>query len=96
MNSMTGLAGICLFASVASCGVVGLDGYGRPVSCTGNGVHVAQLQGDWRCVNGLPTLSGDLPPTDARVEAQLREAAAILGQTVAYTDGRTTVTFFPV
>lgn len=85
------VAGIALSA----CGLAGLDGYGRPIACPGPGKPTVALQGNWTCVDRVPTLAGDLPVNDPRVTAQLAEAAQIVGGPVAYTDGTMTQTLVP-
>lgn len=80
---------------LSGCGLAGLDGYGRPVACSGPGKPTVQLDGDWTCSGTVPTLSGDLAANDPRVTAQLAEASRRVSGPVAYTDGTMTQTYVP-
>ena len=84
-----------LTAQLAGCGLVGLDAYGRPDPCPGEGKAVEQPTGTFTCANtpAEVILTGDLPPSDPRVTARLREASELIGGAVAYTDGKTTRTY---
>jgi hypothetical protein len=86
---------LVLLLSLQGCGLVGRDGYGRPVPCPREGKPAVPLEGDWSCVGRMPTLKGTLPANAPQVAARLAEASRITGGPVAYTDGTMTQTHFP-
>ena len=82
---------------LGGCGLAGLDAYGRPDPCRGPGSVVQAPDGSFSCANtpAKTVLTGELSPNDPKVVARATALANELGEPVAYSDGRTTRTFFP-
>jgi len=86
-----------LTTSLASCGLAGLDAYGRPDPCPGKGQTVQLADGSFSCAYTPAeiVLTGTLSPNHPEVVARAAALAKETNQLVAYTDGKTTRTFAP-